>query len=159
MKDTENARKNYQKTVEMSPRGFFTAITALDTLVREEKGELPAGTYFDFVALEWINDPVKKGEKVRQLVKQVPTFAPGWKELAVLSEDDAEKAKAIEQGLATNPDAETKGILQINKALALNHKGDHDGAVRLLGEIALDPSSTYATEHLAKVTLTTIAKK
>src|SRR5207249_2079912 len=45
MQDAENARKHYRKTVELAPRGFFTAITALDTLVREEKGDLPAGTY------------------------------------------------------------------------------------------------------------------
>jgi tetratricopeptide (TPR) repeat protein len=159
MKDTENARKHYRKTVELAPRGFFTAITALDALVREEKGDLPAGTYMAYVSLEWIDEPEKKSEMVRQLVKRVPAFAPGWKELAVLSDDDAEKLKAIEKGLAANADAETKGILQINKALILDRKGDHDSAVRLLGELALDPASTYATEHLAKVTLANVAKK
>lgn len=159
MKDTENARKHYRKTVELAPRGFFTAITALDALVREEKGDLPAGTYFAYLTLEWMDDPGKKAETVRQLVKRVPAFAPGWKELAVLSDDDAQKLKAIEKGLAANPDAETKGILQINKALILDRKGDYDGAVRWLGELALDPASTYATEHLAKVTLASMAKK
>jgi len=115
MKDTENARKQYRKTVELSTRGFFTAITALDALVREEKGDLPTGTYLACLSLEWMDDPEKK--------------------------------------------AETKGILQINTALILDRKGDHDGAVRLLDELALDPASTYATEHLAKVTLANVAKK
>src|ERR1019366_8272650 len=38
MKDTENARKYYRKTVDLSPRGFFSAITAIDTLDREKRG-------------------------------------------------------------------------------------------------------------------------
>jgi hypothetical protein len=65
----------------------------------------------------------------------------------------------VEKGLAANPDSETKGILQINKAIALDRSGDHAGAVRLLGELALDPTSTFATEHLAKVTVANFVKK
>jgi tetratricopeptide (TPR) repeat protein len=159
MKDTENARKHYRKTLALAPRGFFTAITALDALVREEKGDLPAGTYLTYLSLEWMNDSEKKAETVRRLVKRVPAFAPAWKELAVLSDDDTEKGTAIDKGLAANPDGETKGILQINRALILDRKGDHDGAIRLLGELALDPTSTYATEHLAKVALASVAGK
>ena len=159
MKDAENARKYYRKTVELAPRGFFTALTALDALDREAKGDLPAGTYLAYLSLEWMDDPGKKADAVRQLVKQVPGFAPAWKELAMQADTDAEKLAAIEKGLAANPDGETKGILLINKALVLDRSGDHDGAVRLLGELALDPASTYATEHLAKVTLANVAEK
>ena len=79
MKDTENARKHYHKTVELAPRGFFTAITALDSLVREENGELPAGTLRRVPVLGVMDDPGKKAETVRQLVKRIPPFAPGWK--------------------------------------------------------------------------------
>src|SRR5262245_21050095 len=159
MKDADNARKYYRKTVELAPRGFFTAITALDALDRESNGDLPAGTYLAYLSLEWMDDAGKKADAVRQLVKRVPGFAPGWEVLATLSDTDAEKFAAIEKGLAANPDAETKGILQINKALVLDRNGDHEGAVRLLGELALDPASTYATEHLAKVTLANVARK
>jgi tetratricopeptide (TPR) repeat protein len=159
MKDAENARKYYRKTVEMAPRGFFTAITALDALDRESKGDLPAGTYLAYLSLEWMDDPGKKAEAVRQLVKRVPGFAPAWREQAMQADSDAEKLAAIEKGLAVNPDGETKGILLINKALVMDRSGDHEGAVRLLGELALDPASTYATEHLAKVTLANVAKK
>jgi tetratricopeptide (TPR) repeat protein len=159
MDDTENARKYYRKTVESSPRGFFTAITALDTLDREEQGELPAKTYLAYLSLEWTDDSKKKAEMVQQLIKRAPAFAPGWKELAVLSEGDPTKLSAIEKGLAAKPDAETKGVLQINKALILDRKGDHDGAIRMLGELVLDPASTYGTEHLAKATLAYVAKK
>ena len=159
MKDYENAQRYYRKTIELAPRGFFTAITALDALGREEKGDLPAGTYLTYLSLEWMDDPAKKAEAVRQLVKRVPSFAPAWKALAFLTEDVAERVTAIENGLSANPDVETKGILQINKAMVLDGDGDHDGAVRLLGELANDPSSTYETEHMAKVTLELLAKK
>ena len=75
------------------------------------------------------------------------------------ADTDAERLAAIEKGLAANPDGETKGILLINKALIMDRSGGHEGAVRLLGELALDPASTYATEHLAKVTLASVTKK
>jgi tetratricopeptide (TPR) repeat protein len=153
MKDTENARQYYRKTVDLSPRGFFTAITAIDTLDREKRGALPAGTYLAYLSLEWTDDPERRAEIVHQLVRRVPGFAPGWQKLASLSDNDAEKLLATERGLAANPDSETKGILQVNKALILERKGDREGAIRLLGELALDPASTYATEHMAKVTL------
>jgi tetratricopeptide (TPR) repeat protein len=159
MKDAENAREHYRKTVELAPRGFFTAITALDALDREAKGDLPAGTYLAYVSLEWMDDAGKKADAIRQLVKRLPGFAPVWKEQVILADTDAEKLAAIEKGLAANPDGETKGILLINKALVLDRSGDRDGAIRLLGELALDPAATYATEHLAKVTLANLAKK
>jgi hypothetical protein len=75
------------------------------------------------------------------------------------ADTDAGKLAAIEQGLAANPDGEMIGILLINKALIMDRSGDHEGAIRLLGELALDPASTHATEHLAKVTLANVAKK
>ena len=68
MKDADNARKYYRKTVELAPRGFFTAITALDTLEREQKGDLQAGTYLEYLSLEWLDDPGKKAELVRNMV-------------------------------------------------------------------------------------------
>ena len=159
MNDFARARQYYRKTVELAPRGFFTAITALDTLEREQKGDFPTGTYLAYLSLEWMNDRVEKAAVVRNLAKRVPRFAPAWEELAKISDGDAERLAAIEKGLAAEPDAETKGMLQINKALVLDKQGDHEGAVRLLGELALDAKSTYSTEHLAKVTLAVVAKK
>lgn len=159
MKDFDGAREDYRKTVQLSPRGFFTAITALDTLDREKKGDLPAGIYLAYLSLEWVQDPAQKTKAVRQLVEHLPQFAPGWKELAALTNDDDERLAALEKGLAANPDAETKGMLLINKALALNLRGDHDGAVRLLGEVALDPNSMLDTEHMAKASLALLVKK
>jgi tetratricopeptide (TPR) repeat protein len=158
MGEAENATEHYRKTIELAPRGFFTAITALDTLLREKKGALPAGTYLAFLSIEWA-DSREQAVMVRQLVERVPAFAPGWEKLAALIDDDAERLTAIEKGLAANPDAETRGSLQIAKALIMNRRGQHEGAVKLLGELALDPLSTYSTENLAKFTLANITKK
>lgn len=158
MKDAENARKYYRKTVDLAPRGFFTALTALDALDREAKADLPAGTYLAYLSLEWTDNPNEKADAVRHLVKRAPNFAPAWKEQANQVDSDAEMLAAIEKGLAGNPDGETKGILLINKALLMDRSGNHAGAVRLLGELALDPASTYASEHLAKVTLASLVK-
>jgi tetratricopeptide (TPR) repeat protein len=155
-KDFDNARVYYRKTLDLSPRGFFTAITALDTLDREKKGELPAGLYFAYLSLEWMDNASEHDNVVRQLAERQPGFAPGLKERALLTDDDAERLQWIEKGLAANPDAETKGILLINKALLLNKRGEKDAAVKLLGQLALDPQSTFATEHLAKATLANI---
>jgi tetratricopeptide (TPR) repeat protein len=159
MDDAENALTYYQKTVELSPRGFFTAITACDTLQREQKGELPPGTYKTFLSLEWTQDDVAKRSIVEKLVQQTPTFAPGWKALALMTDAESEKLQAIEHGLSNSPDAETKGMLQINKALLRNGQGKHDEAVTLLETISKDPTTTFANEQLAKFTLKNIIKK
>lgn len=151
--DAKNAQKYYEKTIKLSPRGFFTAITALHTLKREERGELPVGTYLAYLSLEWLTNPQEKSQMVQRFVSQIPSFAPGWLELAALSSTDPSILSAIDSGLSANPDPETKGLLLINRALLLERRGDHEGAVRVSGELALDPASTYGTEHMAKVTL------
>jgi tetratricopeptide (TPR) repeat protein len=158
-KDVDAARADYQKTVELAPRGFFTAITALDTLVHEQNGDLPPGTYLAYLSLEWTNDRVTKTDLVRQLVEMVPRFAPAWMELAMLLDQDSERLVAIDRGLAADPDAETRGMLLVNRALVLNRQGNREAAVRLLGELALSPTSTQASEQMAKATLATLVTK
>jgi tetratricopeptide (TPR) repeat protein len=159
MNDCDAARRYYQKTLELSPRGFFMAITALDTLTREHNGDLPMGTYLAYVSLEWMGDTPKRDDAVREMVKMLPQFAPAWKNFASLCDDDSERLAAIEKGLAAHPDAETKGMLEINKALVFNLKGDHGAAVQMLGELALDPKSTFHTEHAAKAALSILLTK
>jgi len=158
MQNVDLAREDYRRVVDLSPRGYFTAITALDTLERERTGQLPTGTYQAYLSLEWIHDPARRSEAVHKLATQIPQFAPVWKDLADLAENDGDKLRYIETGLAAHPDAETKGILEINKAILLSHKGDRERAVRNLGHLALDPQSTYATEQMAKFTLANITK-
>jgi tetratricopeptide (TPR) repeat protein len=156
--DFAQSRRCYEKVIELSPRGFFTAITALDTLRREASGDLPQGTYAAYVGLEWISDPAKKAEVVTAMTERLPSFAPAWKEYALQCDDPAAKLTAIEKGLAANPDAETKGMLLINKALTLNTQGNKEAAKDILGNLALDASTTFANEHLAKQMLAMITR-
>ena len=156
MKDFESAKIHYMKTVELAPRGFFTAITALDILTREKVGEFQQGTYLGYLSLEWIDDHDERVRLTKDIVAVQPSFAPAWKDLAGFAEKDSEQLAAIERGLKSNPDAETYGILVINKALVLDRQGNHSGAVQMLGELALSKQSTFATEHLAKATLALI---
>jgi hypothetical protein len=63
-----------------------------------------------------------------------------------------DRLEAITKGLEGDPDPETKGSLLINKALMLRGV-DPDTALGILGELALDPSSTLGTESFAKAAL------
>jgi tetratricopeptide (TPR) repeat protein len=159
MGDFDRARQYYRKTVELAPRGFFTALIALDTLERERAGDLASGTYLAYLSLEWLDDGQKKATAVRRLTEQVPRFAPAWLQLAKISAGGAERLEAVEKGLTAEPDAETKGELLCNKALLLNRQGDHEGAVQLLGKLALDVKSTYSTEQMAKAALAMLTKE
>ena len=158
MGDAEGARTYYAKTVELAPRGFFTAITALDSLEKEKAGELPIGTYLKLLSLEWTHGEERE-KLVRELVEQVPQFAPGWKEFAGMCESDDERLRAIEQGLQAKPDRGTREMLLINKALAMNIKGERNAALQLLGELALDPKSTLSTEQSAKAAISILTGK
>jgi tetratricopeptide (TPR) repeat protein len=159
MKDYDHARSDYAQTIKMSPRGFFTALTAVDTLEKENRGELPVGTYLLYSSLEDEADRSRKLELVRILVNKVPQFAPAWKELAVLSTDKKERLAAIETGLANKPDRDTRGMLLLNKAAILNQSGDKETAVRLLDQLIQDKDSTVGTVEQAKAILRMIAKK
>lgn len=151
--DTAEAEHLYRRVDQMAPRGFFTAKTAVDCLRRERAGDLKPGTYQAYVSLEWVEDREQKRTILEQVVKAYPRFPAAWKELAVLRPDDVVKLDAIERGLSENPDGETKGVLLINKAIILDRQGQRDAATRILGDLALDPQSTLATESLARFTL------
>jgi hypothetical protein len=159
MNNFDSARTFYKKTLDLSPRGFYTAISALDTLTREHNGELPTGTFLMYVSLEWINDPGKKAEAARKLSDSVPDFAPAWLEVANCCEKATERIAAIEKGLSVVTDADTKGLLLINKAMFLEGNGEHDTACKMLKELAFDSSSTFSTEHMAKAMLEKITPK
>lgn len=61
--------------------------------------------------------------------------------------------EAIAQGLTAVPDDDTRGMFLIRRAATLHARGQSAEAVRILGEPALDPAATLATESLAKYTL------
>ena len=156
--DAAKAEERYAEVDRMAPRGFFTAKASLDCLRRERAGSLPSGFCQAFASLEWMDDKAQKKALLEGIVEKFPAFPVAWKELSSLLEDDDARLRAITRGLEHNPDGETKGILLINKALILHGRGDRDGAVKLLGELALDPQSTLGTEMLAKATLAQILR-
>ncbi|OQP65873.1 hypothetical protein A3860_14865 [Niastella vici] len=157
--DFDNALKFYKKTDELEPKGFFTTKTALYSLEGEQSGKFPKGLYTAYMQIEWTNDTNKKLEIANALTAKAPDFAPAWKELANLLNDKTERLKAIEQGLSKNPDADTKGILEINKAIILNERGKTEDAKQLLGNLIFSPDATTGNVELAKFTLKTITEK
>lgn len=156
--DAVKAEERYAEVDRMAPRGFFTAKTSLDCLRRERAGSLPAGFCKAFATLEWMEDKGRKRALLEGIVAKFPAFPPAWKELSNLLVDEEARLQAIGRGLEHDPDGETKGMLLINKALILERRGDRDGAVKILGELALDPQSTLGTEMLAKATLRQIVQ-
>ena len=146
------AEELYQRVDQMVPRGYFTCKTSLDTLRRERAGELFPGFARAYATLEWMEPGQRRGT-LAGIVNKFPGFAPAWKDLSVLLDDDDSRLRAIEQGLRGCPDGETLGILMINQADIIIRRGDRDRGIAILGGLALSPDSTLATEHLAKVKL------
>jgi tetratricopeptide (TPR) repeat protein len=157
--DNARAEAYYEKVEALAPRGFFTAKTSLYCLRRERLGTVGPGFCFAFERLEWLDDAAKKRGLLQGIVEKYPDFAPAWKELANLLEDQDTRLQAITSGLAHDADGETKGMLLINKAAILDNRGDHAGAVRILGELATDPQSTLGTETIAKFTLSKLVAR
>jgi tetratricopeptide (TPR) repeat protein len=161
MGDFSEALVLYKRVNDLSPRGFFTAQTALYALQGEAKGDFPKGTYLYFLSIEWTDDADKKAQIVDQLLAKVPKFAPAWKAKAWLdsSDNDAKRLGYLDNGLKCAPDPETKGFLLINKALILDRQNRKSEAIAILGELALNPSSPLDIEAIAKKTLATLASK
>jgi len=157
--DYENALNFYKKTDALEPQGFFTSKTAVYALEGEKTGLFPVGLYTIYMQIEWADDKNKKIEIAKAITQKVPNFAPAWKALANLLDDKTERLKAIEQGLSKNPDAETKGILIINKALILDMDGKKEEAQNILGNLIFSEEVTTSNVELAKFTLKTISEK
>jgi tetratricopeptide (TPR) repeat protein len=153
------AEEYYAEVDRMAPRGFFTAKTSLDCLRRERAGALFPGFCQAFAPLEWMDDKSGKRALLEGIVEKFPAFPPAWEELSSLLEDADARLRAITRGLEHDPDLETKGMLLINRALVLHRRDDRDGAVKILGELALDPQSTLSTEALAKATLAQVLRQ
>jgi hypothetical protein len=68
----------------------------------------------------------------------------------------AVREKAIEEGLSKDPDADTKGILLINKAVILNEAGKRENASQILADLIDSSDTTTANIELAKLVLTSI---
>jgi len=157
--DAENALKYYRKTDALEPKGFFTTKTAVYALEGEEHGKFPKGMYMAYLQIEWTEEKSEKRKIAEAIAKKTPSFAPAWKEIASLQDDPAARLKAVEQGLAQGPDTETKGMLQLNKALVLNSLGKKNEAIALLEEVVGSAGTTSANTALAKLVLKAVAGK
>jgi tetratricopeptide (TPR) repeat protein len=157
--DTDTAERCYAQVDRLAPRGFFTCKTTLDCLRRERAGELPGGFCRAFTTLESLDDLPRRKAVLEGIVARFPGFAPAWKELAALLDDPGDRLRAIERGLGAAADPETRGMLLLNKALVLHQRGECGAAIGILGDLALDPASTLATETLAKATLAQVIER
>jgi tetratricopeptide (TPR) repeat protein len=155
--DAVLAEQYYARVDHLAPRGFFTCKTSLDSLRRELAGELPTGFCKAYATLEWVRDPAEKRKILEGIVSRFPTFAPAWKELSNLLEDSEACLEAVTCGLAASPDADTRGMLLIRRAVILHARGISVEAVQILGELALDRAATLASESLAKFVLAQLA--
>ncbi|HEX7701002.1 MAG TPA: hypothetical protein VF403_09780, partial [Kofleriaceae bacterium] len=104
-----------------------------------------------FALMEWQPDD-RRIVMYRQITQQFPDFAPAWKELAYLLDDDLEELAAADRGLAANPDDETYGMLILNKALVLGRVGRAPEGLQIIRELLADPRCTQAVEAMAKLT-------
>jgi tetratricopeptide (TPR) repeat protein len=149
------AEELYRRVDQMAPRGFFACKTSLDTLRRERAGEVFPGFAKAYATIDWL-DPVSKKSLLQSITSKFPAYAPAWKDLAPLLDDDADRLRAIERGLAGRPDPQTLGLLLVNKALILANNGARDEAISILGTLALSPDAPLAAEHHAKATLASL---
>lgn len=156
LKDWDASLANYLQTITLAPRGFFIAFTAVDTLQREAAGEFPRAWFLAYSSLELITDPVERRKIVQQMIERQPGFAPGWLQWAKLVENRHARLEALERGLASSPDRETQGMLQLNKAMTIVN-GDRESAVSLLRALVDDPESAASAEALALNALAQIA--
>jgi len=150
--DYGKAYELYRHVDSLSPRGFLRTRTALYTLEQERQGKLPVGTYLRLTQLEWMFafDMKQARATALDMTARYPDFAPGWQELAKLEKDPAKRLALIEKGLSKSPDVETRGALLVAKAEAIAERGNKAVALQMLGDLALDPTSTGETETLAK---------
>lgn len=155
--EDDNALKFYKKTDELEPKGFFTTKTAIYSLEGEKLGIFPKGLYLTYMQIEWTDDINKKREIISLLTQNVPDFAPAWKELADISEDETVRLYAINQGLSKKPDIQTEGILLINKAIILNNSQDKEGAKQILNTLVLSENVTKSNVKLAKLVLNSLS--
>jgi hypothetical protein len=133
----------------------LTALTSADCLRREAAHEWKRGACKKYLMIEWLDEAAKRAA-LEALVAEAPGMAAAWKELAFLTDDDARRLQVLETGLSHRPDPETRGVLLINKALVLGRSHQHDEAVRILGELILDPTSPLDIVQMAKASLTEI---
>jgi len=144
------AQRLYAWTDRMVPDGYWTTKTALDCLSREAAGEFPPHAYRAYVSLEHVPE---RAAMTEEMVELVPTFAPAWRDLAVLRTSPSGREEAIRKGFESRPDRETKAFLHIHHASFLNSVGKRAEARDVLQELLSGGESTIQTRALANLVL------
>jgi hypothetical protein len=157
--DFPNALKYYELTDKMKPKGFFTTKTAHWSLKKEKEGDFQEGLYLAFMQIEWMDTDEEKLQIAKAITDKFPKYAPAWKIISQKANDNKERLDAVENGLNSNPDEDTKGVLLINKALVKNIQEKQEEAKNILGKLIFDKDSTFGNIELAKYVLSTIANK
>jgi tetratricopeptide (TPR) repeat protein len=156
--DFTSALRDYRRTLELSPDGFFTADVAVDTLTRETEGELPPGLYAAFAALEYMPKEQRR-DIAAQLIERFPSFAPGWAEHSNHVADAHQRLDAIERGLQARPDRQTRAKLLVLKALTLSSRGDDDAALAILHRLKSESTPGVGAAALAELVLARLSSK
>lgn len=157
--DVADALASYQAVDRLTPEGFFTTKTAIWSLTREQAGTFPKGTYQAYLQIEWAKSDAEKRQKVEDLLKRVPAFAPAWKDSALLQEAPDKRLADLEHGLSLSPDAETEGLLTLNRATTLDSLGKREECLRLLNSLAQATNATVAIKAMAKDALAMVLEK
>ncbi len=160
----KDALKYYALANKIAPKGFYDTKIALHALQREKIGDLKIGTYKNYLLFELSRTCIVTAEvnrslcktSINELLKEVSNFAPLWKDYALFLESYQEKLNAIEKGLSQNPDAKTKGILLLNKAIFTSQNGDLEKATKILASIIFNPDSEISNIEMAKYFLNEI---
>ena len=152
MDQPEKALPTYERVVALAPRGFFTVMVTVDCLRREAAKEWAAGMCKRYQLAEFEESGKRKAE-LEAIVAAAPGIAAAWKDLALDIEDDAQRLAALDKVLSHKPDPETRGIALVNKALVLDRMSKRPEAIKILGELALDPKSPLDVEQMSKMAL------
>lgn len=152
----EKSLLHYELVDSLAPNGFFISKTAVHTLKGEKSGKYPRGLYLKYVQLEWLTNSKEKVNKVKSIIEEAPDFAPAWKVLAILEQDEKKMIKAIEKGLSLNPDQQTREDLLINKAIYYSNSNQYPEAIEILGKLIIDSKTTIGNREGAKFVLSNI---
>jgi hypothetical protein len=113
----------------------------------------PEGLYVYLVSHEWEENDDDKRALLREILDVAPDLGAAYQKLANLTEDKHERLALIETGLSCDPDAETAGMLQLNKAAIVNLDGRRTEAIDLLARLILAPDTTSSNTAIAKAVL------
>ena len=150
--NSSEAERLYAWIDRMEPRGYWTTKEALDCIRRERKGEWLSGTYESYARLEFEAQDAR-AVKLEDLVKRAPTLAPAWKDLTVLRPTPESRLGAVNAGLASRPDPETRGFLLVHEVTVLQELGRAAAADSLLDAMNLDSCLTMQVRALTDALL------